>query len=73
MFTKPLPSGDGRILDMLLQVLKYNVLCDCTVGGRKIAPAPKVTPPIALFQLRELALHFVGGTPLHFAHQVADR
>ena len=31
--TKPLPSGGGRILDMFFQVLKYDVLSDCTVGG----------------------------------------
>lgn len=31
--TKPLPTGVGRILDMLCQVLKYDVLCDGTVGG----------------------------------------
>ena len=31
--TKPLPTGVGRILDMLLQVLKYDVFGDCPVGG----------------------------------------
>ena len=31
--TKPLPTGVGRILDVLLQVLKYDVLCDGTVHG----------------------------------------
>ena len=31
--TKPLPTGVGRILDMLFQVLKYDVFGDCTVGG----------------------------------------
>ena len=31
--TKPLPTCVGRILDVILQVLKYDVLCNGTVGG----------------------------------------
>ena len=31
--TKPLPTGVGRILDMLLKVLEYDVFRDGTFGG----------------------------------------
>ncbi len=56
---------------MLFQVLKYDVLCYGTVGGRKVAPAPKMASPVAFFEMREFALHFVGRPSLHQAHQVA--
>ena len=31
--TKPLPTGVGRISDMLFKVPKYDVFCDGSVGG----------------------------------------
>lgn len=30
--TKPLPAGAGGICDVLFQVLKYDVLCDGSIG-----------------------------------------
>ncbi len=46
--TEPLPAGAGRIGDVLLQVLKYDVFGDGTVGRREVPPAPKAPPPVAL-------------------------
>ena len=71
--TKRLPAFAGRILDVLLQVLKYDIFRDGTVGGRKIPPAPKSLPPIPFLQCRELPLYQVRGTPLDLPHEVADR
>ncbi len=31
--TQPLPTGVGRMRDVIFQVLKYEVFCDHTVGG----------------------------------------
>jgi len=58
---------------MLFQVLKYDVFRDGTVGGREIPSAPKVTAPVAFFDLREFALDFVGRPALHQPHQITDR
>ena len=71
--TEPLPAGAGRIGDVLFEVLKYDVFRDGTVGGREIPSAPKAPPPIAALQLREFALHLVGGAALHQPHQIAHR
>lgn len=35
--TKRLPSDDGRITDVIFQVLMYNVFRNNAVGGRKYA------------------------------------
>ncbi len=55
---------------MIIQVLKYSVLCDCAVGGREISSAPKLAPPILFFEFRELALQLVRRTALHLADQM---
>ena len=31
--TKPLPAGAGRISDVVLQVLKYDIFRDSAIGG----------------------------------------
>lgn len=70
--TKPLPTGVGRIFDVVFEVLKYDVLRDCPVGGRKVSPAPKSLAPVPLFQLREFTLYFMGRSTLHLTHQIAN-
>ena len=71
--TKQLPACAGRILDVILQVLKYCIFCDGTIGGRKVTPAPKPLPPITFLQCREFPLYQIRGAPFHFTHEVADR
>ncbi len=46
---KPLPTGVGRIIDVIFQILKYHVISYGTTCGRKISPAPKMTTPVAFF------------------------
>ena len=55
---------------MLLQVLKYDVFGDGAVGGREVPASPKPPAPVAFLELREFALHLVGGPPLHQPHEV---
>ena len=59
------PACVGGICDMLLQVLKFDVFRDGTVGGKKMAPAPKPSSPVPFSQLRKFALHFVGEPAFH--------
>ena len=71
--TKRLPAGAGRIFDVILQVLKYDIFCDRTIGGRKIPPAPKSLPPIALLENRKFLLNEERRTPFNLSHEVTDR
>ncbi len=55
--TERLPAGAGRIGDVFVEVLKYNVLGNGTVSGRKIPAPPKPLPPVALADRGKLPLH----------------
>lgn len=57
---------------MLLQVLKYDILCDGPIGRRKVPSAPKAASPIAFPDRREFTLDLVGRSSLHLAHEIAD-
>ena len=71
--TKLLPACAGRILYVILQVLKYGIFCDGAVSGRKVPPAPKPLSPVAFLQCGEFPLYQVRRAPLHFAHEVTHR
>ena len=70
MLPNPLTAAAGGIFHVLLQVLKYDVSSNGTVGGREVPTAPKPLPLIALFELRERALHLVGRAAFHQPDQV---
>lgn len=59
---RPVVPADGYLLHF----------GDGTVGGREIPATPKVSPAVALLDLRELALNFLARAALHQPHQVAD-
>ena len=54
--TKRLPTFVGRIFNMILQVLKYDIFCDRTIRSRKVPSSPKPLAPIALLQHRKFLL-----------------
>ena len=54
--TKRLPTGTGRISDVLRQVLKYNVFGDGAISGREISTPPEMPTPVPFRDLWELVL-----------------
>ena len=70
--SEQLPAGAGSVMQVIIQVLKYSVLCDCAVGGRKVAPAPKLAPPVSFFEFGEFALQLIRRTALHLADQIGN-
>ena len=58
---------------MLLDVLKYDVVSDCTACGAKIASGPEMAAPRALADIRKFLLDFVRRAPLYALHKPAHR
>ncbi len=58
---KPLTAGDGRIMCLFLDVLKYGVIIRQTVCGTEIASCPERTTPGSLSQLKKHHLNFACG------------
>ena len=67
-----LPADAGGIFDVFVQVLKYHVFGDGTVGCGEVTPAPEVAAPIAFFQIRKFAEQFESRAPLDPTHQITD-
>lgn len=57
---------------MIFEVLKYDVVGNCSVGCREIAHSPESLPPVALADVRELPLQPVRRTAFHPAHQIGN-
>ena len=58
---------------MLLNVLKYDLICDGTAGGTKVASGPEMSAPTALPNVGKLLLDLVRGSSLHALHEPAHR
>ena len=62
----------GSINDVVVEVLKYEIFGDGTVGGRNIPERPEPASPVALADRGKFPLHPIRRTALLFAHQIED-
>ena len=67
-----LPTDVGSIGVVLGKVLKYDVVSDVSAGRAEVPASPKVAPPVALLEIRELLLQPSRGAPLDPSHHVRD-
>ena len=58
---------------MMCQVLFDHFFCQLSCGNAKIAPGPKVSPPIPLLYVRELFKYFTRCTPFYSPHYIRRR
>ena len=57
---------------MLFDILKYDLFCNGTAGGAKVASGPEMPPPIPFADLWELLLDLVRRATLRTLHKTAN-
>src|ERR1700704_4641242 len=58
---------------MILEIMKYRLVCDVAAGGEKVAPRPEMTTPVTFAKFWELHLNAMRRAPFDTANEVADR
>src|SRR5450756_1643760 len=58
---------------MILEILKYRLVCDVSAGRAEVAPRPEVAAPVTVAKFWELHLNAMRRAPFDTANEVADR
>src|ERR1700736_1229156 len=58
---------------MILEILKYRLVCDVAAGGAKVAPRPEMATPVTFAKFWELHLNAMRRAPFDTANEIADR
>ena len=58
---------------MILEILKYRLVCDVAAGRAEVAPRPEMATPVTFAKFWELHLNAMRRAPLDTANEVADR
>jgi hypothetical protein len=69
---KPLPTGVGRFIRVVLEILKYNIAGDGAACCAEIASGPEMSSPVSFADAGEFHLDFQRRASLHLLHEVAD-
>src|ERR1700730_11947172 len=69
--TEQLPADAGRF--MILEILKYSLVCDVAAGSAEVASRPEMATPVTFAKFWELHLNAMRRAPFDTANEVADR
>src|SRR5450759_5366904 len=58
---------------MILEILKYRLVCDVSAGRAEVAPRPEMAAPVTFAKFWELHLNAMRRAPFDTANEVADR
>src|SRR3984893_143709 len=58
---------------MILEILKYRLVCDVAAGSAEVAPRPEMATPVTFAKFWELHLNAMRRAPFDTSNDVADR
>src|SRR5438309_10789596 len=58
---------------MILEILKYRLVCDVAAGSAEVAPRPEMATPVSFAKFWELHLNAMRRAPFDTSNDVADR
>src|ERR1700730_17068957 len=58
---------------MILEILKYRLVCDVAAGSAEVAPRPEMATPVTVAKFWELHLNAMRRAPFDTSNDVADR
>src|ERR1700730_16504087 len=58
---------------MILEILKYRLVCDVSGGSAEVAPRPEIATPVTFAKFWKLHLNAMRRAPFGTANEVADR
>src|SRR6478672_8065441 len=58
---------------MILEILKYSLVCDVAAGSAEVASRPEMAAPVTFAKFWELHLNAMRRAPFDTANEVADR
>jgi hypothetical protein len=58
---------------MILEILKYRLVCDLAAGSAEVAPRPEMATPVTFAKFWELHLNAMRRAPFDTSNDVADR
>src|ERR1700716_2996273 len=58
---------------MILEILKYSLVCDVVAGSAEVASRPEMATPVTFAKFWELHLNAMRRAPFDTANEVADR
>src|ERR1700719_2775911 len=58
---------------MILEILKYSLVCDVAAGSAEVASRPEMATPVTFAKFWELHLNAMRRAPFDTANEVADR